>query len=426
MSKPILCIDFDGVIHSYENGWQGGVIYGTATPGFFDWALKAQDLFTLTIYSSRSKTDEGVEAMKQALGRWWDEWVAQRTSRNGVPVFLCTFAHEKPPAFLTIDDRAIQFRGNWASLDPVMLRAYEVWNKPFDKDAWEREQPDRQRRSNAEDIARCAYAERRVPWWLRLLGVPRGAYMGHWSKRDRSLRTSWGEISFGAKLIALTLDRKNLHIAVPGVQAFIRIPHRFRLKNAGDSMDGARRQPDGSWYHDSREYGFSFRWGQDWGGSTGHGSLAWNHRRASFSMPWGWNRQRGDYQPEYMDVAGEWHSQDIQPRDYYTDEHNAELGPLPWSEEYTFHYMTRGGEAQHVRTTVERERRTDTYRVFGRVTRRRVQDLIAIKFHEEVGNQRGSWKGGVTGTGCAMKPGETPGETLRRFQLEQAGGKFDR
>ena len=34
MSKPILCLDFDGVIHSYASGWKGAdVIPDAAVPG---------------------------------------------------------------------------------------------------------------------------------------------------------------------------------------------------------------------------------------------------------------------------------------------------------------------------------------------------------------------------------------------------------
>lgn len=37
MSKPILCLDFDGVIHRYDSGWKGPlVIADGVTDGFFD------------------------------------------------------------------------------------------------------------------------------------------------------------------------------------------------------------------------------------------------------------------------------------------------------------------------------------------------------------------------------------------------------
>jgi hypothetical protein len=116
---PILCLDFDGVIHSYEHGWKGGEIYGTITDGFLDWLQLAQLYFRVVIYSSRSSTPEGVEMMKTWLAR-----------QNGgvVPPGL-EFAAEKPPAFLTIDDRCITFRGSWydPQLDPPKMRSFKPW-----------------------------------------------------------------------------------------------------------------------------------------------------------------------------------------------------------------------------------------------------------------------------------------------------------
>lgn len=126
MSKPIICLDFDGVIHSYERGWQGGEIYGTVTPGFFEWAERAAQLFTLVIYSSRSKTDDGVIQMSLWLKAQRDAWRRNGGQSLGEP-FEFEFAHEKPPAFLTIDDRALTFRGDWSEFDPETLRAFKPW-----------------------------------------------------------------------------------------------------------------------------------------------------------------------------------------------------------------------------------------------------------------------------------------------------------
>jgi hypothetical protein len=120
MSKPILCIDFDGVIHSYERGWQGGEIYGTVTKGFWGWAIKAQDLFRLVVYSSRTKEPGGIEAMQGWLAKEWG---------RAEPMPALEFACEKPPAFLTIDDRCVRFDGLWTArnLDPESLRGFQPW-----------------------------------------------------------------------------------------------------------------------------------------------------------------------------------------------------------------------------------------------------------------------------------------------------------
>lgn len=136
-NKPILCIDFDGVIHSYEKGWQDGDIYGRVTEGFWEWSEKAAILFRLVIYSSRSKTKEGIATMRDWLrhqavtqqfntGQFFDIANAGRiVDETIMPRF--EFAHEKPPAFLTIDDRAITFCGSWDELAPETLQNFKSW-----------------------------------------------------------------------------------------------------------------------------------------------------------------------------------------------------------------------------------------------------------------------------------------------------------
>jgi hypothetical protein len=125
--KPILCLDFDGVIHRYSRGWQDGSIYDSVVDGFFEWAVKARQFFKLVIYSSRSKTELGIAEMKTWLG---DEIHTAYGAEPPISVADFEFAHEKPPAFLTIDDRAFTFRGDWTSpiFEPERLTTFKPWS----------------------------------------------------------------------------------------------------------------------------------------------------------------------------------------------------------------------------------------------------------------------------------------------------------
>lgn len=99
-------------------------------PGFFEWVDRVRDQFKLVIYSSRSK-DEGLRnKMAVWLVTHYEAWrsAAGRHEKEEVATF--EFAHEKPAAWLTIDDRAIRFTGDWTApeLSADAMRAFKPWN----------------------------------------------------------------------------------------------------------------------------------------------------------------------------------------------------------------------------------------------------------------------------------------------------------
>lgn len=133
MNKPILCIDFDGVLHSYSSGWKGAhFIPDPPVPGAMAFLIEAVSQFDVCIFSSRSHQEGGLAAMKSWVDYWldvefgWDKGsdiVALANSvRNNV-----TYPLEKPAAMVTLDDRAITFTGEWPSMET--LKAFKPWNK---------------------------------------------------------------------------------------------------------------------------------------------------------------------------------------------------------------------------------------------------------------------------------------------------------
>ena len=45
------------------------------------------------------------------------------------PIYPLSFPHQKPAAFLTIDDRAVCFEGDWSDFEPADLLNFKPWNK---------------------------------------------------------------------------------------------------------------------------------------------------------------------------------------------------------------------------------------------------------------------------------------------------------
>lgn len=129
MFKPILCLDFDGVIHSYVSGWQGAdKIPDPPVPGALQFIVAAMEHFTVAIYSSRSHQPDGIAAMVQWLGYWSvDDTYGMPADFDHGAWGAIQWPDHKPSAFVTIDDRALTFNGTWPDLETI--RQFKPWNK---------------------------------------------------------------------------------------------------------------------------------------------------------------------------------------------------------------------------------------------------------------------------------------------------------
>lgn len=125
MKKPILCLDFDGVVHSYTSGWKGARnIPDPPVEGALDFISGAlHEGWDVVIHSSRARHWGGVSAMRAWLqkhaGNQWD----------GPFQGFCEvrFVRWKPSAVVTLDDRALTFTGQWPAL--AALKSFKPWNK---------------------------------------------------------------------------------------------------------------------------------------------------------------------------------------------------------------------------------------------------------------------------------------------------------
>ena len=128
--KPILVLDFDGVLNSYTSGWKGAdVIPDPPVPGAMAFLWDATDHFRVAIFSSRSNQPGGLKAMINWTARHFRDHFPGPADRTMVEAKLhqIEWPTEKPPAMVTIDDRAITFTGTWPDIE--ILKLFKPWNK---------------------------------------------------------------------------------------------------------------------------------------------------------------------------------------------------------------------------------------------------------------------------------------------------------
>jgi hypothetical protein len=98
--RRTVCLDFDGVLHSYRSGWCGvEVIPDPPIHGTRDAIAHLRQHYRVVVHSSRCCTEEGRQAVKN--------WLHKHD------ILVDDVCEHKPPALVYVDDRAIRFRGNW-------------------------------------------------------------------------------------------------------------------------------------------------------------------------------------------------------------------------------------------------------------------------------------------------------------------------
>jgi len=135
--KPILIIDFDGTLTQYKE-WKGiDIIDDEPVEGAMKFLVEASEFFTINIFSSRSSDPKGIGAMQQYIERHLKTYLEaymrlpEASHQEAYETILARIQWPvtKPAGFLSIDDRALPFEGDWSKFVPEELIKFKPWNK---------------------------------------------------------------------------------------------------------------------------------------------------------------------------------------------------------------------------------------------------------------------------------------------------------
>lgn len=112
--KPILALDFDGVLNSYKSGFGAAdVLPDPPVEGSVEACYEYAEEFSLHVHSARCIDEASVRAVQRYLRDW------------GYPEGMRVGRGQKPQAKVYIDDRGFQFNGKFPSVD--YLVGFKPW-----------------------------------------------------------------------------------------------------------------------------------------------------------------------------------------------------------------------------------------------------------------------------------------------------------
>ena len=109
--KPIVCVDFDGVLNDYE-GWRGPNYMYSPRPDAREFLLALQENYTVAIFSTRDPWRL----------REWLEYYHMSYDK---------IVTKKVPAVAYIDDRALRFDGNYNKILYELKNFKTHWEKEY-------------------------------------------------------------------------------------------------------------------------------------------------------------------------------------------------------------------------------------------------------------------------------------------------------
>lgn len=143
--------------------------------------------------------------------------------------------------------------------------------------------------------------------------------------------------------------------------------------------------------------------------------LQWGKRHKFILLPWSFDYQRTEVMLENGSFV-EYERFKAWSFDRTPEPENRYRRIVP------YRYVLKSGEVQEVQATITVQRMTWRWRL-AKMLRlpwpRKVRTSIEIEFSDEVGERRGSWKGGCTGCDWGLKRSEDPIAALRRMEAER-------